>query len=445
MHSKPVYLRLSLIALLTMIRGWRHSLATLLAVVCGYLAICLFDGYVADIQKTFELYLETQSMLGQLIIERQKEHSASFDNEWINMLDESEMRRIDEILLSDPDILVRVRFLAIKGVIHAAGNSPYFIGYGYDVAEGATARGTLWKWNTFAGSPLHLFSANNAVVLGGQMGLALSCTYPFKADFIGPAGNYLPEPRPFECPSNGILLSATTEFAQVNVTHMNIAGFVNGMFDEIDKYLIHMPLSAAWALYDTHRVSFVAIHLKDAALAPQVMARIQSVLAGAALPAVIKSTRAHALGALLNGGLQILAVFRHLFLSVMGVIAVLAVYTTMAKSVRERFREIGTLRSLGFYRHHLTFMFAMEGGCLGLAACAIGLALTLGIARLVALSGITYDAGIIFQPIPLTIGRSPTMWLISAIAFTSLTTITGYLASRKACHTVIADAMRHVE
>jgi putative ABC transport system permease protein len=70
---------------------------------------------------------------------------------------------------------------------------------------------------------------------------------------------------------------------------------------------------------------------------------------------------------------SILSVYRGLVVLVILVIAGAAVRTTMMKTVRERTREIGTLRSLGYRRHHLLAMFAVESSLFALCAGLSGL------------------------------------------------------------------------
>ena len=125
-------------------------------------------------------------------------------------------------------------------------------------------------------------------------------------------------------------------------------------------------------------------------------------------------------------------------------IGVISVSNTMMKSVNERTREIGTLRSLGFLRSQLVFIFSMEGFFLSILACTIGLGLTLVATFIIGELGLTYRAGILSIPITLRIKFAPIAWMVSAVVLTLLATGTAWLCSRRASAMVIADAMRHV-
>jgi putative ABC transport system permease protein len=150
------------------------------------------------------------------------------------------------------------------------------------------------------------------------------------------------------------------------------------------------------------------------------------------------------MAAYVSSGLQILHVFRNLFMSIVVLIGVMSVANTMMKAVNERIREIGTLRSLGFLRRHLVYMFALEGAFLSLIACVVGLAMTLVLTFTIDHLGLTYRAGILSVPINLKVRYSVGAWIISAAVLSVLATGTAWFSSRRASRMVVADAMRHV-
>jgi len=125
-------------------------------------------------------------------------------------------------------------------------------------------------------------------------------------------------------------------------------------------------------------------------------------------------------------------------------ICVMSVANTMMKSVNERIREIGTLRSLGFFKSHLVFVFSAEGMILSFIACWFGLALTLVASFAIGKIGLTYKAGILSIPIVLRVKYVPEAWLVSAFVLMILATATAWICSKRASSMVIADAMRHV-
>ena len=125
-------------------------------------------------------------------------------------------------------------------------------------------------------------------------------------------------------------------------------------------------------------------------------------------------------------------------------IGVMSVFNTMMKAVNERTREIGTLRSLGFLRSELMFVFACEGFFLSLLACAVGFVATIVLSFLIGKLGFTYRAGVLSVPILLRVKYAPSAWAASAVVLSLLATATAWFCARKASRMVIADAMRHV-
>jgi putative ABC transport system permease protein len=146
----------------------------------------------------------------------------------------------------------------------------------------------------------------------------------------------------------------------------------------------------------------------------------------------------------MRGSMQILNSFRHLFMVIVVLICVLSVSNTMMKSVTERIREIGSLRSFGFRRRDIALMFTLEGLFLALLSCIAGLILTITLSFAINHSGITYKAGLLSAPIYLTVGFTPMVWLMNTVWLTALAAGTAWVASRKASRMVIADAMRHI-
>jgi ABC-type antimicrobial peptide transport system permease subunit len=142
--------------------------------------------------------------------------------------------------------------------------------------------------------------------------------------------------------------------------------------------------------------------------------------------------------------IQLQHTVRNIFLSVVVFIVIMSVTNTMMKSVNERIREIGTLRSIGFLRRHLIVMFSIEGMYLSLFACIVGLLLVVFSSQMISLADIRFSAGLLTTPVSMRVAWVPQSWVISAFILTGLATLTATLASRRAANMVVADAMRHL-
>jgi putative ABC transport system permease protein len=141
---------------------------------------------------------------------------------------------------------------------------------------------------------------------------------------------------------------------------------------------------------------------------------------------------------------QLLDAYRVLVGVVVVVIAGLSVLTTMAKAVSERTREIGTLRSLGFLRRQVVALFALEAALLSAVASTVGLVATLAATAALNALRISYDAGVMAQPIPLRIALMPGTWAVAAIFLAVVAALAAVVPARRAARAPIPDALTHV-
>lgn len=441
--TSALYFRLFRLARLNVMRNWRHSFATLLAIASGFMAISLFDGFLKELETRNLDGYTNRGMFGHVIIEHKGADTKMAEDFWAYSLTADEQVFIETYLKDHPLVRARVRFLSVTGMINTPTHSAVVSGLGYDLDEGAKMRGERWEWNTIAGKPLNR-AEKNSIGLGAALGRLIDCETPDPLDFVLDDGNFVPEERPFTCRHNRVIISATTEAAQVNALDMPISGFFDGGFREIDKRAIHMSIEDAWKLLDTDKLTMVSVMLNDEDDMDKFVADMSKAVQDAGINVDVLPWNKHRAAAYVQGGFEILGVFRNLFMFIVVAICVMSVANTMMKSVNERIREIGTLRSLGFFRSHLIFVFSAEGLILSFIACWAGLAMTLGVSFLIGKMGLTYKAGILSIPIVLRIKYVPEAWIISGVTLTLLATVTAWFCSRRASSMVIADAMRHV-
>jgi putative ABC transport system permease protein len=440
----PFLARISAIAWRNVTRNWRHSLATILAIALGFASVCVFDGFIEDLKSRNEDGYIHRAMLGHVVLEKPDTASMSQENPWKYSISKEEQDFIDAFLAQDPAVAQKMRFLSITGLASSGEQSGFFQGLAIDLESGAEIRKPHWEWNTMAGKPVHLappMSLNTGVLMGRTLGC--ESTYQGPSIFT-PYGNYIAAERPFRCEQPRVYLTVTTEAAQVNVIDLKVVGIYDAGFRETDKRSVLMSLKDAQRLFDTDKVTLYAVLLKDQEMSEEFIARIQEALKKAGLSIAVMPWIKHHTVAFIAGGLQILDVFRNLFMTVIVAIGVMAVANTMMKAVNERIREIGTLRSLGFRRSHLLLVFGFEGFYLSLVACFLGFLLTLAITFAVQMSGITFKGGILAIPINLNILYVPVAWAVSFLVLTFLATGTALYSARRAVKMGIADALRHV-
>jgi putative ABC transport system permease protein len=113
----------------------------------------------------------------------------------------------------------------------------------------------------------------------------------------------------------------------------------------------------------------------------------------------------------------------------------------MAKTVRERTREIGTLRSLGYRRWQMLLMFALEAAVLALLAGGIGAVLAWAVRWAISAARIRYSAGLLAEEMILQVGWSPAMYLQGLAFLLAVAVIAAWLAARKVVGLAVAEAL----
>lgn len=422
------------------IRNWRHSFATFLAISSSFLAISLFDGFLEELFFQADDGFVRRGMLGDFIIERQGAHDIGSDDAWSYAMDRREQEGLATFLDRDPDVEVWLRSLHLSGMISGKSQA-LFVAKAYDVERGAAARGWRWEWNTVAGRPLHAASGEPGMLVGQGLGRLMGCRSLQEGGFHRLEGGFVPEDRPFQCEKPLLMLSVSTEHGQVNAMDLPVTGIIDGGLQEIDMRMVHMPLATGQSLLDTDKVSMVTVLLRPEADKNAFRERLLTHLHEARLRLQALAWQEHPYGTLSRGSKQILGIIRNLFMLIVAVISVMSIANTVMKSVVERRKEIGTLRSMGYRPRHLNLMHVMEGVFLTLLACAAGAVGTAVCAAAVNHLGITYRAGILSLPIYLYIHLLPGQWLFTAGALSALVLAAGCFCSWRVCREKVANLL----
>lgn len=441
--SRSAIVPLARIAWRNVRKHWRHSLGALLSIVVGFVSIGLFEGYLADLEAIQgEWYIE-RSMLGHVIVERRGAFEAEGREEPFRYaLDTSDQAFLDAFLAERAgEVAARARVLIVSGLASTGRAAVVFAGWGYDVEDAARLRGG-WAWNTSGGRPLHE-AGPESVITGNGLGSLLDCTPPPAEDALGPDGRPRAEVRAFTCQAPRVQLTATTETGQLNAIDPEIVGFFDAGLKELDGRFLHLPLPLAQRLLDTERVTYYAVRLRDSSGADAFARAIAEAAAARGLDLVAVPWHAHQMADLYRKGMTVLGLYRTFVVIIVVTIAGMAVLTTMLKAVNERIREIGTLRSLGFRRRHVVWLFTLEAGLLAAVASIAGLVVTFAVSRFVAVAGISYKAGLAAQAIPFTVSLVPSALLFALVFLSAVAVLAAFLPSRRAARTRIPDALGH--
>lgn len=422
--------------------NWRHSLATMFAIAAGFIAVSLFDGFMKSMRDViYDSYIH-RGIMGHVLIEKIDSSQNFMDDPWTYSLNKSDQEFVSNILKQDLRIKAAARFLFVTGLISNGNVGAVFMGVGYDVDEGLKFRGNKWSWNTVAGLPLHLAEANT-ITLGTTLARRLDCDFD-EGYFLRTDGGVIEDNRPFECQNPLLQLSATTEHSQMNALSIKPSGITDVQLREINDKYVSLPLAMAQKLADTDIITRWSVLLKDENQTINFIRDFNKKAKSASRSIHAVEWVEHPVAASGKGGLELLEIFRGLFLTVVSVIVSMSVANTMMKSINERIREVGTLRSFGFRQSDIVFQFSIEGFFLSVLACAGGFIGTLFLSFIISKAGLTFKAGILSTPLPLEIAFAPITWTSSILVLSLLAFGTSYLVSRRVSKMIVADLLRHV-
>ncbi len=420
-------------------KHWRHSLGSILSIAVGFVAIGLFSGYLDDLAWRQMAQISKKSMMGDIIVEH--EHAsdrAHKDDFWGHQLGPTEQAFLDGWLArAGAQVQTRARFLDVVGLASTGKAGVVFLGVGHDVEEGARLRGEL-RNNTTAGLPLEA-GADEQVLLGPGLGAALDCNAA-TTETSG-AGGAKPA---LACRRARVQLTATTERGQLNVAEPRAVGLASVGVKEYDARFMMMSLPLAQRLTDTAAVSRYHVQLAPGVDAAAFCAHLEQAARSEGLRLRALRWQDHRFGDAYTRGMTLLSMFRSFVVVIVVAIAAMSVLMTMMRAVSERTREVGMLRSLGFLRREVTVLFLLEAGMLALVSCAVGALATAALSWACNRAGITYNAGMLSEAIPLAVAFVPSVWLASVAFLSTVAMLATLLPARRAARMAIPDALGHV-
>ncbi|MBM4251379.1 MAG: FtsX-like permease family protein [Deltaproteobacteria bacterium] len=442
--SGLIFRQISRIARRNVMRNWRQSFSTILAIAAGFASVALFDGFMALLDRQVVESTRHRGMLGDLMIQQHGALQAGHQDPWHHSLDQKQQKFITEFLGQDPEVERYTKILDMYGIVSAGQQSAVFAGYGYELEAGGAMRGDKWFWNTSAGVPLER-AKEPSVILASGLGRIVGCD-PLVNDkggkFLRSDGSFVPEERAFKCATDQVSLTVTTEAGQANIVNFPVAGIHDpGVRDLLKRHAV-TDLASAQQMLDTDKISSFHVQLRDPSKIDEFTSRLKAAEAAMPFHLEVVKTFKHPMIDQVVKGLSLQRTIRNIFLVIVVFIVVMAVTNTMMKAVKERTREIGTLRSLGFLRRHIVAMFSLEGMYLSLFACMAGLGSTFVLRELIHLAEIKFSAGMMSNPISIQVISLPMTWAVTGMVLVVLATLTANLASRRAAMMVIADAMR---
>ena len=333
---------LVLLSLRNIFRNARRTAITVFSMVVGFAAMACFGGFI---EFSFEGLRENtiRTQLGHLQI-----YAHGY---W-----ERRVSDLESVLISEPEE-VEARIAELPGV--------------------ATVTHRL----TFSG----LGTAGNATVNMSVVGVDLEGEQEF-SDF-----EILVDGRPLDPddPEGGLIgeelrngLGArvgdwvtvlTSSFdGVINAIDFRVAGVVRSASKEYDSVFAKVPIELAQRARETDKVERIIVLLEDTGDLPELLPRIEEILAG--FDREFEIRRWDELAGFYEAVVALYTGLFRVFAGIVGVVVMFSVANTMTMAVFERTAEIGALRAIGARRSTLIAMFLFEGLGVGLIGSGLGVA-----------------------------------------------------------------------
>lgn len=427
-------------------KNWRHSLSALLSLSASFVSLVLFDGYIDDLKSMYEDSFRHRQMLGDVIIEKPAIHlKEGLADPGKYSLFVNEQNEIEVFLKKHGDVVKnRVRFLNFQGMISNGIQSTILLGRGFDLDEGLRVRGANWAWNATFGIPLHQSEEQSAVLLGQGISRKLGCTYEKPQNFYTFHGGYKAEERPFECPSKDLQISLMTDDAQLNAIDVKAVGLLDAGYKDVDDRYANVSLKTAQTLMNTENISLLSVELKDPTFATDLIKLFESEIQSKFSNIKMMTWKDHPAGETYLKTMDLMSVFRNFVIIVILVISTLSVVNTLIKIIKERNREIGTLRSIGFKSKQILKMFIYETFLLSVLGAGIGLffaiLLTFGLNSV----GIRYKAGLLSEPVLFRINFSVPAYVNAFVVLVIVSFIACLISTRRTLNQKVIENLSHV-
>jgi putative ABC transport system permease protein len=430
-----------LIAVKNVRRHWKRSLAAIVSISMGFIALVVFQGYMDNVKTMYYETFRSRFMYGDVMIENQSATAPEGKSDpWKYSLDSRAQEAINHFLEENQArVQSKVRFLQISGMIRGSSSSMIFRGVGYDLAEGAKMREKNWAWNAVYGVPLQRAPEGDNIVLGQTLAGLIGCEAEKKIRVLNSLEGYEPKERAFSCTSPSLQMSSVTEGGQLNAMDFNVMGIIDGAYRDVDSKLVMMDLSRAQQLMGTQQISFETVKFREPARVESMIREFNQRMLDQEIPVHMLRWENHPVGDMYVRTMNLLSVFRNFVVIIIVAIAGLSVFNTMVKVVKERTREVGTLQSLGFQSWSIQMIFLFEALLLAMIGCVIGSAVSILMSFVCNSLGITYKAGVLSAPVPFEVSIVPSLYGVSVLFLMGLAMLTTWVAARSTLSQKIAD------
>lgn len=456
------------LALRNLLRNRRRSLATLLAMIVGLVAILTFGGYRSNILYGAQTGFVQQT--GHVQIQRQGYFLDGGDNPTAYGI--ADYRRMIDLLNRDPVLApmlaVVTPALQLGGIAgnFSAGVSRSVMALGLVPEE----RNRMLAWNDYGvvsyAQPLPLAgTSEDSVVVGigvarklklcNLLAVADCRSEPARASGDGnPAPGDIAALTSLERTSQPlrderrIEMLASTARGAPNVASLSVIKASNMGIKAVDDVFMAMHLPQAQKLIygaAVPQVTAVIVQLRHTDQIPAARRRLAELLATQFRDEPLEVLDFKTLNPIYGQTNEFMDSMFGFIALLISVIVLFTIGNTMSAAVVERVVEIGTLRAMGVRRSGIRRLFMCEALLLGSAGAAIGVLCALAVAWLINHSGwswtppgYSYSYLIlvrVWQDIPLLLG--------SMVGMMAVTVLSAWWPADRAARLTIVDALRH--
>ncbi len=408
-----MYLR---IALRNLKRNRRRTFLSVAAIVFGFVALAMFSGYINSIYSGLKEEAIISERLGHLTIAKAGffEHGKLHPERYI--LDDHEMNIVMNVLKQFPGVKLISPRLSITGMISSGKVSTIFMSEAIDPADIPVLKG---KYTQMPG----VLSTQNAI--GVSVGQELARVLNFQVGEIA-------------------VLLTTTLAGMVNALDVEIIDIYNtGNAGTNDKY-VALPLKLAQKLTATKGSERIIVLFEDDPSSEDLEVLEQRLLRDISQQGVMVEVRDWQELSVMYSQVKGLfdMIFFFIFIIVL-LIVMLSSTNTMTMAVMERFREIGTLRTLGMRSRSVVWLFASEGALMGCLGVIGGILFSLAAAYSINTANIQYTPPNSSEPVKLVIEIALSEWYVMAVFLIILSTLAALWSASKGARKEIVEALAY--
>lgn len=404
-------------------RNRRRTVATGLAIIVGYTGLVLLGGYIIRIEKS----LSTQAVYLMF-----KGHISIYKNDGLEryatkpsryQLAPDDVQKLQDYLKKYQDSVDWIgSVLTGVGLVGNGVKSTPFSLLAVDARSIQNVRKNemVKKWTPDFQTPEDLRFAetiatqSSAISITPRLGELINIKTPYE--------NLSEDEKSLQ-------LAGKSIYGDLNAANAELAASHTTGIEFLESSSMFGTLALAQELYQTDGVQNLIIYLKPGTDIEKLVTQMnkdfsEQQFAYKAYPFSHQDISSNYVGSM--GFLYAMAGF---FVFLICGAVVLSILNSLTMGILERTREIGTLRSIGFKRHQISWMLTQESLCLASLGCLSGTILAIMVSVFVNMANFRFTPPGAPQSIQFLLTPEINLFLIIYVIFLSITGIASYIMS----------------